>query len=164
MSKRPELIHPEVLGPRCYAYGLALCSACIFVLTCVVASANAVQIEPATPCEQASADTAGWQEIDAGPFSIRLPAGYRRIDVLGTDSLIGRWELSATQLVAFSSAPVCCGSGCVQRVRTPPHVPSVLVSLRASEGNLIGVQIPASAPTFAFNRSRPFQDCRDESL
>ncbi len=83
------------------AYSLPLYSACSVLLSCVVASVDAVQIEPAAPCELASANTAGWQEVDAGPFLIRLPAGYRKIDVHGIDSLVGRWELSAIQLVTF---------------------------------------------------------------
>jgi len=46
-----------------------------------------------------------WQIVDAGPFSLRLPPEYRREQVQGIDSLVGRWESSPRHLVAFDWGP-----------------------------------------------------------
>src|SRR5262245_3217676 len=85
--------------------GLSLIAACFGCLLSIVVPIEAAQNDPATLCAQPAAVNDGWQEIDAGPFLMKLPAGYRKVDVIGIDSLVGRWEMSATRFVTFDWGP-----------------------------------------------------------
>jgi hypothetical protein len=48
-----------------------------------------------------AAETSGWQQVDAGPFTLWMPAGYRRSQVQGIDSYVGRWGAGERRFVAF---------------------------------------------------------------
>lgn len=41
---------------------------------------------PGSPCPASAEDTSGWQLIDAGAFTFRLPAGFERENVQAIDS------------------------------------------------------------------------------
>jgi hypothetical protein len=43
----------------------------------------------------ASVDTKSWVDVDCGTFSLRLPAGYRQVDVHGDDSNVGEFSCDA---------------------------------------------------------------------
>ena len=53
------------------------------------------------PCTEPGAVTAGWVMVDAGPFRFSAPPEYRRQDVQGIDSYVGRWSASRLRSVSF---------------------------------------------------------------
>ncbi len=53
------------------------------------------------PCQMAKVDTATWKRVDAGPFSILIPPGYKRRSAQGIDSLVGRWEAGERRIIEF---------------------------------------------------------------
>jgi hypothetical protein len=44
------------------------------------------------PCDDLPEPGPGWTSADAGPFSLRLPAGYRKVPVQGIDSFVGEYR------------------------------------------------------------------------
>jgi hypothetical protein len=89
----------------CSSAGFSRLSACLACFLWAVIPAEAAQNDVAPLCARAAASHDGWQDIDAGPFLVKLPVGYRKVDVIGIDSLVGRWEMSATRFVTFDWGP-----------------------------------------------------------
>lgn len=59
-----------------------------------------------TPCQMARVVTTTWMRIDVGPFSVLIPAGYKRSPARMTDSLLGgRWEAGEGRIIDFDWGP-----------------------------------------------------------
>lgn len=57
---------------------------------------------PIPPCPAPTVDQSGWKSVDAGPFSMSLPADYQSVPVQGIDSRVGRYAPPGEEeVVAF---------------------------------------------------------------
>lgn len=45
-----------------------------------------------TVCASPTVDVSGWETVDEGPFSFRLPSGFMKLPVQGVDSNVGRFR------------------------------------------------------------------------
>lgn len=64
------------------------------------ASASAPVVQGACP-SSAAVDTSGWQTVSETGFSFKLPPGYRKAQVQGIDSLVGRWAENEKRFVMY---------------------------------------------------------------
>lgn len=70
----------------------------------LVAACGTTQTVPdaAGPCPTANVSTQGWERVDAGPFSLRVPPGFSAEDVQPIDSRAGTYRnASGTVRVAY---------------------------------------------------------------
>lgn len=76
---------------------LASAALVLAVAGCASARPPAPAVDPCAP----GAAAAGWQAVDAGPFSLGLPPGFQRREVQGIDSYVGQWDAPGGRAVSF---------------------------------------------------------------
>ena len=99
------------------------------------------------PCLDRPEPGRGWTSADAGPFSLRLPRGYRKVQVQGIDSFVGEYRAPGRAL-HFDYGPYSstlqewrsAGAGFRScRMEIGGHLAKIVTARSEKEGYLAGV-------------------------
>jgi hypothetical protein len=70
---------------------------------------------PVPACAKPNVQVGGWQQIDAGAFTFRLPPGYLPQKVGGVESQVARWVAGERRTISYDLGPYSSDLGEAKR-------------------------------------------------